>query len=306
MKMHLICYFEVVQILLSQLPDFHNLQWLSIVAAIMSFSYSFIGLGLGFAKLIGNGYIKGSIAGISTSTTAEKTLSVSQAVGDIVFAYPFSIILIEIQDTLKSPPPENQTMKKASTIAVVVTTFLYLSCGGFGYAAFGDETPGNLLTGFESYGPRWLINFANACVVLHLVGGYQIFCQPLFANVEKWLAEVFPHSRFVEDNYTVRLPLLRLFTLNPLRLCFRTAYVVSTTGIAIIFPYFKQILGVLGGVNFWPISIYFPVKMYLKQTKIAAWIAKWLMLQIFSTVCLFITVFTLIGSIQGVISEKLS
>lgn len=79
-----------------------------------------------------------------------------------------------MKDTLKSPPSENQTMKKASTIAVVVTTFLNLSCGGFGYAAFGDETPGNLLTGFGSYGPRWLIDFANACIVLHLIGGYQV------------------------------------------------------------------------------------------------------------------------------------
>ncbi|XP_048329922.2 probable amino acid permease 7 isoform X1 [Ziziphus jujuba] len=298
--------FGVVQILLSQLPNFHNLKWLSIVAAIMSFGYCFIGLGLGFAKVVGNVYIKGSIAGISTSTAAEKTLLVSQALGDILFAYPYSIILIEIQDTLKSPPPENQTMKKASIIAVAVTTFLYLCCGGFGYAAFGDETPGNLLTGFESYGPRWLINFAHACIVLHLVGGYQIYCQPLFANVEKWFAEVFPHSRFVKDNYTVRLPLLPVFTLNPLRLCFRTTYVVSTTGIAIIFPYFNQILGVLGGVNFFPISIYFPVKMYSKQTKLEAWTAKWLMLQIFSIVCLFITVFTSIGSIQGLISKKLS
>ncbi|XP_048330006.2 probable amino acid permease 7 isoform X3 [Ziziphus jujuba] len=300
-----ILLFGVVQLFLSQLPDFHNLQWLSIFAAIMSFSYAFIGLGLGVTKVIGNGYFKGSVAGISASTAAEKTMLVSQAVGDILFAYPYSIILIEIQDTLKSLPPENQTMKKASTIAVVITTFLYLSCGVFGYAAFGDETPGNLLTGYESYGPRWLINFANACIVLHLVGGYQVYSQPLFTNVENCLAEEFPESRFIKDNYTVRLPLLPAFTLNPLRLSFRTAYVVLTTGIAIVFPYFNQILGVLGGVNFWPLTIYFPVKMHLKQTKIEAWTAKWLVLQIFSIVCFFITVFACVGSIQGLISKKL-
>jgi amino acid permease len=79
-----------------------------------------------------------------------------------------------MKDTLKSPPPENQTMKKASTIAITVTTFFYLCCGGFGYAAFGDATPGNLLTGFGFYEPYWLIDFANACIVLHLVGGYQV------------------------------------------------------------------------------------------------------------------------------------
>jgi len=80
-----------------------------------------------------------------------------------------------LKDTLKSPPPENQTMKKASVIAVTVTTFMYLTCGGAGYAAFGDNTPGNLLTGFDSSkSSYWLVNFANVCIVVHLVGSYQV------------------------------------------------------------------------------------------------------------------------------------
>lgn len=45
--------FGVVQIIMSQIPDFHNMAWLSWLAAAMSFCYSSIGLGLGFAKVIG-------------------------------------------------------------------------------------------------------------------------------------------------------------------------------------------------------------------------------------------------------------
>lgn len=45
--------FGCVQIIVSQVPDFHNMEWLSILAAIMSFAYSSIGLGLGFATVIG-------------------------------------------------------------------------------------------------------------------------------------------------------------------------------------------------------------------------------------------------------------
>ena len=75
---------------------------------------------------------------------------------------------------VKSPPTENQTMKKASTIAIIVTTLFYLSRGGFGYAAFGDDSPGNFLMVFEFFKPHKLIDFANAYVVLHLVGGYQV------------------------------------------------------------------------------------------------------------------------------------
>lgn len=49
--------FGVVQIFMSQIPDFHSMEWLSIVAAIMSVSYSSIGLGLGAAKTIGTSLI---------------------------------------------------------------------------------------------------------------------------------------------------------------------------------------------------------------------------------------------------------
>jgi len=38
---------------LSQIPNFSKLWWLSIVAAVMSFAYSSIGLGLSVAKVAG-------------------------------------------------------------------------------------------------------------------------------------------------------------------------------------------------------------------------------------------------------------
>ena len=45
--------FGVVQIVLSQIPEFRNIQWLSILATAMSFTYSSIRLGLGLAKVRG-------------------------------------------------------------------------------------------------------------------------------------------------------------------------------------------------------------------------------------------------------------
>ncbi|KAH7836102.1 hypothetical protein Vadar_032712 [Vaccinium darrowii] len=46
--------FGAVQIVVSHIPDFHSMAWLSIVATTMSFSYSFIGLELGVAAHAGN------------------------------------------------------------------------------------------------------------------------------------------------------------------------------------------------------------------------------------------------------------
>ncbi|GMP66400.1 hypothetical protein CsSME_00026772 [Camellia sinensis var. sinensis] len=53
--------FGAVQVFLSQIRDFHNMAWLSIIAAIMSFSYSSIGLGLGLAKTIARQALKEKI-----------------------------------------------------------------------------------------------------------------------------------------------------------------------------------------------------------------------------------------------------
>ncbi|KAH6767915.1 amino acid permease 7 [Perilla frutescens var. frutescens] len=294
--------FGIIQVIVSQIPNFRNIKWLSVIAATMSFAYSTIGLGLGLAKVIENGEIKGSIGGVPASNAADKVGLVAQALGDIAFAFPFSVIFLEIMDTLKPSPPEKVTMKKASITAVCITTFFYMSCGGLSYAAFGNSTPGNLLTGFGFYEPYWLIDFANACVVVHLVGGYQVFTQPLYASFEGWFARNFPDSVFVHGEVK-EIPILRL---NLLRLCFRTAYVALTTGFAVVFPYFNQVVGVAGSVNFWPVVVYFPVEMYLVQKNIGPWTSTSIVLRLYCLVTLIVMVFALIGSVKGLIAARFS
>jgi len=48
-----IAIFGVMQIVFSQIPDLDKVWWLSTVAAIMSFSYSTIGICLGVAQIVG-------------------------------------------------------------------------------------------------------------------------------------------------------------------------------------------------------------------------------------------------------------
>ncbi|CAN7089802.1 unnamed protein product [Brassica rapa subsp. narinosa] len=299
--------FGVLQIFMSQIPNFHNMLWLSVVAAVMSFAYSSIGLGLAFGQIIENRQIEGSVKGSPAENRGAKVWLVFQALGNIAFSYPFSIILLEIQDTLRSPPAEKQTMKKASAAAVFITTFFYLCCGCFGYAAFGDATPGNLLTGFGFYEPFWLVDFANACIVLHLVGGYQVYSQPIFAAMERVLTERYPQNKLITKFYGFKLPSSRgvTVTLSPMRLCLRTTYVVMITGVSILFPYFNEVLGVLGAVGFWPLAVYFPVEICILRKKIPVWTRKWLLLRGFSFVCLLVSLLALVGSIYGLVAAKL-
>ncbi|CAN0879469.1 Amino acid permease 1 [Linum grandiflorum] len=168
--------FGSIQLALSQIPEFHKLSWLSILAAVMSFTYSTVGFGLSVARVAGRSLASTTLTGVSGVGAAQKVWRTFQAIGNIAFAYAFSTVLLEIQDTLRSGPPENKEMKKASFAGITITTILYIVCGCTGYAAFGNNVLGDYLGGFHE--PFWLIDLANICIVIHLIGAYQV--QPLF------------------------------------------------------------------------------------------------------------------------------
>ncbi|RZC29505.1 Long chain acyl-CoA synthetase 5, partial [Glycine soja] len=89
--------FGIVEIIFSQISSFDQLWWLSIVAVVMSFTYSTIRLGLGIGKVIENRGVGGSLTRITvgTVTQTEKVWRTMQALGDIAFAHSYSLILGE-------------------------------------------------------------------------------------------------------------------------------------------------------------------------------------------------------------------
>ncbi|KAH0877065.1 hypothetical protein HID58_064459 [Brassica napus] len=299
--------FGVVEIFLSQLPNFHKLSFLSIIAAVMSFSYASIGIGLAIAVVasgkVGKTGVTGTVVGVDV-TASDKIWKAFQATGDIAFSYSFSTILVEIQDTLRSSPPENKVMKKATLAGVSTTTVFYILCGCMGYAAFGNRAPGDFLTDFGFYEPYWLINFANACIVLHLIAAYQVFAQPIFQLVENKCNKAWPENNFINKEHSINIPFLGKWRINFFRLVWRTAYVILTTFVAVIFPFFNSILGLIGATAFWPLTVYFPVEMHISQRKVKKYSMKWNALKLLVLVCLIVSLLAAIGSIVGLINSK--
>ncbi|KAG8377421.1 hypothetical protein BUALT_Bualt08G0031200 [Buddleja alternifolia] len=243
---------SISMIILSQIPNFHKLSWLSIVAAVMSFAYASIGLGLSIAK-----------------------------------------------NTLKSPPPENKVMKKASLAGVSTTTLFYMLCGCVGYAAFGNKAPGNFLTGFGFYEPFWLIDFANVCIAVHLIGAYQVFAQPIFGFVEKKCSQKWPENKFIITEHAVKIPLCGTLQINLFRMVWRTVYVIVTAVLAMIFPFFNDFLGLIGAASFYPLTVYFPIELHIAQAKIPKYSFTWTWLKILSWACLVVSLVAAAGSIRG-------
>ncbi|KAK9215847.1 hypothetical protein WN944_007853 [Citrus x changshan-huyou] len=296
----LMIIFACIQIVLSQIPNFHKLSWLSILAAVMSFAYSSIGIGLSIAKVIGDGphatTLTGTTVGVDVSAS-EKVWRAFQAIGDVAFAYAFST------DTLKSSPPENKSMKRATAVGVTTTTLFYIMCGVMGYLAFGNDAPGNFLTGFGFYEPFWLVDFANACIAVHLIGAYQVFCQPIFGFVEKWCNKRWPENKFITSEHGINVPCYGVYHVNSFRLVWRTAYVIVSAVLAMIFPFFNDFVGLIGAASFWPLTVYFPVEMYIARTKIRRFSFTWVWLKILIWSCFIVSLVALVGSVQGLIQS---
>ena len=54
---------------------------------------------------------------------------------------------------------------------------LKLAIGCLGYSAFGQQVPVNILTKNGTVGffnPDWLIDIANVCMVVRIMGSYQV------------------------------------------------------------------------------------------------------------------------------------
>ncbi|XP_040998029.1 amino acid permease 3-like [Juglans microcarpa x Juglans regia] len=282
--------FGVFQIFLSQIPNFHQLRWLTVLCLVMFLLYSPIGLFLAIAKVAENGMIKGSLTGMSIGpqvTRAQKTWMIFTAIGDIAQAYDFSSVLLEIQDTVGSPPSEVQTMKKATRRSVAVITIISMVHACMGYAAFGDDSPEFLPDGF--YKPYWLINIASVAMVIQAAGGYQIFVQPIFAMVENSMSRKFPNNEFIEGK-EIWIPRFGPYKLKLFRLVWRTFFVTTITLLSMFFAVFLDVLKLVRIMAFWPIVIYFPIEMYIVQKGTPKWSARWLGLQILSFGCLIVTI----------------
>ncbi|KAG9442702.1 hypothetical protein H6P81_018556 [Aristolochia fimbriata] len=298
--------FGITEVIFSQIPDFDLVWWLSIVAALLSFTYSSVGLSLGIAQVAENGSFKGSLTGISIGqvTSTQKVWRSLQALGDSSQTSFLQVLLHQLpilclQDTINSPPEEYKTMKKANLISITVITTFYLLCGCMGLWRLSSRKSPH---GIRIPQPLLAHRPGERRHVVHLVGAYQVYCQPLFAFVEKWSTQKWPRSGFIGREYDISFGGYR-YKINLFRLVWRTAFVSLTTVISMLLPFFHDVVGILGAFGFWPLTVYFPVDIYISQKKIAKWSHRWVGLQLLSFGCLTGSIAACCGSIAGVLMD---
>lgn len=141
----LILIFGATELFFSQVRNLEEAWWVSMIGTVGSFIYSLIALVISVSHVSnGGGTVEGIkegevIYGGDMVTKADKIFSILNALGAIAFAYNFSLILLEIQDTLKQPPRAANTMKKACSVAITSSFVFYLAVAVAGYAAEGNQ-----------------------------------------------------------------------------------------------------------------------------------------------------------------------
>ncbi|KAM0940604.1 putative amino acid transporter, transmembrane domain-containing protein [Dioscorea sansibarensis] len=275
-----IMIFASVHFVLSQLPNFNSISWVSLAAAVMSLSYSVIAWGASVSK----GKVAGVEYGYSASSTPGTIFNFFNALGDVAFAYAGHNVVLEIQATIPSTPekPSKKPMWKGVIVAYIVVALCYFPVALIGYWAFGNSVNDNILITLEK--PRWLVAAANMMVVIHVVGGYQIYAMPVFDMME-----------------TVMVKQLKFPPSIALRLISRSLFVALTMFIAICIPFFGGLLGFFGGFALAPTTYFLPCIIWLAVYKpkrfSSSWLVNWACIVL--GVCLMIV--APIGALRNII-----
>ncbi|KAL4358663.1 hypothetical protein AHAS_Ahas09G0309200 [Arachis hypogaea] len=278
---HAILSFGVIHFFLSQLPNFNSAVGVSLIAAVMSVSYSTIAwvacLSRGQSSNVSYEYKK-------SSSRMELIWGVCNALGQISFAFAGHAVTLEIQATIPSTPekPSKIAMWKGVIVAYFINAICYFPVAITGYWAFGRDVSDDVVIALET--PQWLIASANLMVFIHMVGSYQVFAMPVYDLIEKVISK--------------RLNIPEGLTL---RLVARSAYVACTLFIGVTFPCFGDLLGFFGGFGIGPTSYFLPSIMWLiiKKPKRFSinWFINWA--SIFIGVCIMLA--SIVAGLRNII-----
>ncbi|CAH8354350.1 unnamed protein product [Eruca vesicaria subsp. sativa] len=238
---HFILIFASSQFVLSLLKNFNSISGVSLVAAVMSVSYSTIAWVASLAREAPESVEYGY-----KTKTNSVPLDFIGGLGEMAFAYAGHNVVLEIQATIPSTPenPSKRPMWKGAIVAYLIVAFCYFPVALIGFKTFGNNVEENILTSLHD--PKALIILANMFVVVHLLGSYQVYAMPVFDMIESVM--------------------IRKWHFRPtrvLRFSIRWTFVAATMGIAVGLPYFSALLSFFGGFVFAPTTYFIPCIIWL-------------------------------------------
>jgi hypothetical protein len=274
-----IVVFGGIQLFLIQCPDFNALSVISFLAAVMSLSYSTMGIGAS----IKNGQIPNVQYNLDGFSRPASIFGIFNALGTVAFAYGGHNVVLEIQATMPSPPATYRPYMRGVYVAYAILSWCYFGVAISGYWAFGNSVGGNILLTIGK--PVWLIAMANFMVFIHVCGSYQVYTMPVLDMIEMQMVK-----RRIPNGL-------------PSRLVYRSIYVVLTTFIACTIPFFGDLMGFIGALGTGPTTFWLPsiIWLVLKKPSYTNWNfwASWICI----VLGVMVTILGSIGGLRGIIVD---
>eukprot|EP00250_Pteridium_aquilinum_P002872 c13100_g2_i1 orf=371-1411(-) len=243
-----IVVFGILVLLLAQIPSMHSLRHFNMVSIMLCFGYSLCA------------FIGSLIAGFSKDppqrdynvegTEMTKLFGIFTAICVMVTSYSNPLV-VEIQASLAEPVGRKMVKGLSVCYGVALATFFPVAVGG--YWAFGSKANGVILLNlFEPKHfclvPRWLLFSGNGCACVQLVVYTVLHLHPTFERLEVLASDV-KQGRFSKRNCVARF-LTRSF------------FVVMSTLLAAMLPFFVEFSAFMGAVGFTPICLFLPLLFY--------------------------------------------
>ncbi|XP_058735889.1 lysine histidine transporter-like 2 [Vicia villosa] len=277
-----IIIFASVNFVLCQCPNFNSISAVSFAAAVMSIGYSTIA----WVASLKRGVRPNVDYSYSAHSVPDGVFNFMLAMGEVAFSYAGHNVVLEIQATIPSTPdnPSKKAMWKGVIVAYLGVAFCYLPVAFIGYYVYGNSVDDNILITLER--PTWLIAAANMFVIVHVIGGYQVFSMPVFDMIETFLVK------------QMKLPPSLI-----LRLLARTGFVAFTMIVGICIPFFGSLLGFLGGFAFAPTSYFIPCIIWLKIFKPKRFGLSWIVNWVCIVLGVLLMILAPIGSLRQIIIQ---
>lgn len=306
--------FGAAQAALSQIPNFKHLWWVSIIGATMSLGYSFLAGVLAISASRQEDFDQ-QYSRRDPENDSHFIRGVFTALGAVTFAYGGHSVLLEIQATLRAPPPPFRSMMKGAprhtrlrlqvpytsgaegilhtgapragvSAAYLVSTSCYFFVALTGFGSYGNVVAPDVLLSRPRTSKAW-IGVANMMVWLHVLAAYQVFSQPIFEALEKILAKAFRRLEHSARWAASPATWLLAHWWVP-RAVIRIQYVVVITLVAATFPFFADLMGLIGAVGFIPMTFVMPAVLYLVahrgQLSVGVRVLNWAIIVVFCIV----------------------
>ena len=72
-------------------------------------------------------------------------------------------------------------------------------------------------------------------------------------------------------------------------------------GVALLLPFFNDVVGLIGAMGFWPLAIFLPIEMHIRQAEVPRWQGKWVCLQALSIMCAIVSLAAGVGAVAQIV-----